>query len=83
MRLCQRKKYFIRKVLIKKYTENVPQKLLPDFDLVFVNSSKKSMHSRKFFVNKIFLRENYQKLSKSLASFYLNLVSFYEHYHKE
>lgn len=32
----------LRKVLMKKYTENVTQKLLPGFDLILVNSSKKS-----------------------------------------
>ena len=53
----ERKKYGVETLsidrVLKKYTENVHPKLVPDPFLLSVNISKQPLHARNYFKNKI------------------------------
>ena len=55
-------------LLWKNHAENVQQKLVPDFILVWVSNPKQPMHTRNSFKNKI-LKEDYQKTLKKVNIF--------------
>ena len=49
----------------KEYAENVLPKLFPDSFLILVNKAKQSTQARKFFENKVILKEDYLKTLKN------------------
>ena len=79
LKLGQLIKFYIRKLFIEKFVENVHQKLFPDFSLILENIKPKIWCTntfKKLFYEWDILEDGYQKSSRNLTSFlFLNPVT--------